>query len=71
MGRHRRGGDTIGLVLTVAETARELRVHPLTVRRAIKRGDLPSVLVGRRVLVPIAGLESWLAAASPLTMKGE
>jgi excisionase family DNA binding protein len=50
-----------GLVLTVLETAKELRVHPLTVRRAIKRGDLPAVTVGRRVLVPRKALEDWLS----------
>jgi excisionase family DNA binding protein len=51
-----------GLVLTVEETARELRIHPLTVRRAIKRGDLPGVSVGRRVLIPRRALEEWLTS---------
>jgi excisionase family DNA binding protein len=48
------------LVLTVEQTARELRIHPLTVRRAIKRGELPAVHVGRRVLIPRKALEDWL-----------
>jgi excisionase family DNA binding protein len=53
-----------GLVLTVNETAKELRVHPLTVRRAIARGDLPSVTIGRRVLVPKKALEAWLGVGT-------
>ena len=49
------------LTLTVAETAEALGVHSLTVRAAIKRGQLPAVSVGRRVLVPVKALESVLA----------
>jgi excisionase family DNA binding protein len=41
---------------TVREVAREIRIHANTVYAAVKRGDIPSIRVGRRVLVP----RSWL-----------
>jgi len=34
------------MLLTVDEAAEQLRVHPETIRRAIRRGDLPAVRVG-------------------------
>jgi excisionase family DNA binding protein len=49
-------------VLDVFETAEQLGVHPLTVRRAIARGELPAVRVGRKVLVPVRALDEFLAA---------
>jgi excisionase family DNA binding protein len=49
-------------VLTVNEVAQELRLHPLTVRRAIARGEIPAVKVGRRVLVPMRALDEFLAS---------
>ena len=33
--------------LTVDEAADQLRVHPATIRRMIKRGEMPAVRVGR------------------------
>jgi len=40
--------------LTVSEAARLLSLHPVTVRRMARRGDLQAVRVGRlwRVLLP-------------------
>ena len=35
------------MLLTVDEAAIELRVHPATVRRMIKRGEIAAVRVGR------------------------
>ena len=49
------------LTLTVPEVADLLGVHPLTVRAAIKRGEIPAVSVGRRVLVPRLRLEQFLS----------
>ena len=39
-------------LLTVAEVAERLRVHPMTVRRHIKSGRIRSTRVGRSVRVP-------------------
>lgn len=46
--------------LSVREAAAILGVHHLTVRKAIARGELPGVRVGRRVLVPRRALERLL-----------
>ncbi len=34
--------------LTIDEIAKDLRVHPATVRNLIRQGDLPAILVGKR-----------------------
>jgi len=47
-------------VLTVAEAAAELRCHPLTLRRAIRRGELPVVRVGVKILIPTKALDAFL-----------
>jgi excisionase family DNA binding protein len=46
--------------LTAYEVAHQLGVHPMTVRRAIARGDIRAVKVGRRVLVPVRALDEFL-----------
>lgn len=51
------------LALSVAETAAYLGVHPSFVRRLIEQGRLPSVRLGRRVLVPVEGLNEVLRGA--------
>ena len=48
------------LVMTVAEAASVLGVHHLTIRRAVERGELHAVRLGRRVIIPRASLESFL-----------
>jgi len=40
--------------LTLDETAVELRLHPVSVRRLVSLGAIPVVRVGRRTLVPTA-----------------
>lgn len=52
--------DDRPLVWTTKETARRLRVTEQHVRNLIGRGEMPSVLIGTRRLVPIRGLERWL-----------
>jgi excisionase family DNA binding protein len=47
---------------TVGEAAAVVGVHPLTLRRAIARGEIRAVRVGRRVLVPLAALDAFLAS---------
>jgi excisionase family DNA binding protein len=49
--------------LTVKETARRLGLHPLTVRRKIKAGELPALQLGGRgcaVRIFEDELASWL-----------
>jgi excisionase family DNA binding protein len=55
-------------VLTVQEVAKQLGMHPISVRRAIHRGQLPAVRVGTKILIPVKALDEFLesrpAAAS-------
>ena len=54
-------------LLTVAEVAERLRVHPITVRRHIKAGRLRAVRFGRSVRVRASDLESYLLSrAAPV-----
>jgi excisionase family DNA binding protein len=51
-------------LLTVKEVATILRLHPMTVRRLIRAGELPAVQLGGKghaVRVPEAELTGWLA----------
>ncbi|MCL6521394.1 MAG: helix-turn-helix domain-containing protein [Firmicutes bacterium] len=48
------------LVLTVAEVARLLRVGQTTLRQALKRGDIPHVRLGRRILIRRDALFAWM-----------
>ena len=48
-------------VLTIAEAARRLRVGRNSAYEAARRGELPVVRIGRRVLVPRLALERLLA----------
>lgn len=48
--------DPLPVTLTVEEVARVLRIGRNTAYEAIARGDLPSVRIGGRVLIPSARL---------------
>ena len=52
------------LALTVEEAALALSLSPRTVQQLVADGKLPAVKVGRRVLLPVAGLERWLTENS-------
>jgi len=49
------------LVYTVQETRRLLRLSRGLVYEAIRSGEIPSLKIGRRILVPAAGLARLLA----------
>ena len=51
-------------VLTVDETARLLRISRVSAYQAVRRGEIPALRVGRRLLVPRVALEAMLAAAA-------
>jgi excisionase family DNA binding protein len=50
-------------VLTVAEVAKELRLSRTGAYEGIARGDIPSIRIGKKILVPRAALEKLLGAA--------
>jgi excisionase family DNA binding protein len=52
-------------LLTVDETAAQLRLHPMTVRRHIKQGHLRAVRAGGRIRVRREDLERFLQPAGP------
>jgi len=47
-------------VLTVAELAKVLRIGRVSAYLAIERGDVPSIRIGRRILVPRAAVARLL-----------
>lgn len=56
------------LAVSVAEAARMVGLDQTTIRAAINARALPAKRHGRKILVPVAGLQKWLDAledASP------
>jgi excisionase family DNA binding protein len=49
------------LTLTVDETAALLGISRGLAYEGVRRGEIPSVKVGKRIVVPRTRLEAWLA----------
>ena len=56
--------------LTIEETAKRLRIGLNSAYAGVKLGDIPSIRIGRRLLVPRAALEALLAAGQPIERTG-
>lgn len=54
------------LTLTVAQAASALGISRGAAYEAVKTGELPTLRIGRRVLVPRAALMRMLDAAAPV-----
>jgi excisionase family DNA binding protein len=54
------------LTLTVEEVAATLGISRAFAYEAVRRGEIPSIRIGRRVLVPRAALEKLLDGADAL-----
>lgn len=52
-------------LLTIQETAKELRVAPITIRRYIDAGKLPAVRVGKGVRIRKEVVEQFVTAVEP------
>ena len=52
---------TESLTITVEEAAQRLGIGRNTAYEAVQRGEIPSLRIGRRLLVPVAALERLLA----------
>jgi excisionase family DNA binding protein len=52
--------------LTIEETAKRLRIGLNSAYAGVKSGDIPSIRIGRRLLVPRAALEALLAAGQQI-----
>jgi excisionase family DNA binding protein len=57
--------DHIGALLTVPETAERLRVSEPTIRRLVRRGDLPALRVGHQLRFAEAEVARWLFDDDP------
>ena len=55
------------LAIPITDAARRLSLSPRTVASLIARGELRSVKVGRRRLVPVKSLEQFLRRDHDLT----
>ena len=53
------------LTMTVCEAATALGIGRKSAYQAVNRGEIPSIRVGGRILVPIVALEKMLSAVSP------
>jgi excisionase family DNA binding protein len=56
------------LTVTVARAAELLGVSEWTYREALKRGEVPGRHIGRRIVVPVAQLEQFLAEPDTLLL---
>ena len=52
-------------VLTINEVADILRLHPTTIYRLVKRGELPGFKIGGNWRINRASLDVWLSADRP------
>ena len=53
-------------ILTLDEIATALRVNPVTIRRAVLRGDFPPPLPGfRRLRWSALAIEEWMRSSHP------
>ena len=49
--------------VTVEEAARVIGWSRVKAYEAVKQGVLPAIRFGRRIVVPVAALDNWLATA--------
>ena len=58
------------LLYTVPEAAKLLRISPAHAYALVSRGELPSLRLGRRILIPRCALESLIAQSSGVPEAG-
>jgi excisionase family DNA binding protein len=56
--------DNMPDMLTIAEVAKYLKLHELTVRRLAREGELPAFKVGRQWRIKRDLLENWIEQRS-------
>jgi len=57
-------GEEMPDMLTIAEVAKYLKLHELTVRRLAREGELPAFKVGRQWRIKRDLLEAWIEERS-------
>jgi excisionase family DNA binding protein len=63
-GSRQRQINEDALTISVEECAKALGISKVSAYAAVKRGDLPTVRIGRRILVPRRALEEMLEVAA-------
>jgi excisionase family DNA binding protein len=58
-------------VLTVEEARQELGIGRSSIHKAIHRGEIPALRIGRRILIPRAALDRMLEGAQPKPGTGD
>ncbi|MEA4899570.1 MAG: helix-turn-helix domain-containing protein [Christensenellaceae bacterium] len=48
------------LCITVEEMAKKVGICKMNAYELARSSGFPSIIVGRRILIPVAGLERWL-----------
>ena len=51
------------VVMTVKECAEYLSISRPSAYQAVKRGEIPAIHIGRRILIPVAAIQKLLANA--------
>ena len=64
-------GDWQRLALTVEEAGRLLGIGRNTAYEAARRGELPTIRMGRRLLVPRVALENLLENTAAVRLKNQ
>ena len=57
--------ESARLVYSVKEAGRLLRISRGLMYECVQKGQIPSIRIGRRILIPYAGLIKLLEGASP------
>jgi excisionase family DNA binding protein len=61
-------GADVPATITVEQTAEVLSLSRSAVYEGVKRGDIPSLRIGRRIIIPVGKLLDWLGAKKDLTV---
>jgi excisionase family DNA binding protein len=56
-------------VLSVEDAGKRLGLSRPSAYQAVKRGELPVIRIGRRILVPVVALEKMLENTTPANSK--
>lgn len=56
-------------VLSVEDAGKRLGLSRPSAYQAVKRGELPVIRIGRRILVPVVALEKMLENTTPASSK--
>jgi hypothetical protein len=69
MEKSQKTGNSSGSTYpSVAALAQDLRMCERSVRGALRRGEIPCIRIGRRIILPRAAIAEWLkGAGTPFT----